>query len=130
MLRKNIRDNEQADGEEQIAADRSEDLGEIVLASRTKWCRENYGDMKTGTWTWRACSLTCAKKAFSQYSWSVRTRAIRSGATVLITDAINSIHRTGMRCTKMPVAILVSVPAMRDGTTCSDALRAEVPWTC
>jgi hypothetical protein len=31
MLRENIGDNEQADSEEQIAANRSEDLGEIVL---------------------------------------------------------------------------------------------------
>lgn len=53
--------------------------------------------------------------------------ANRSGATVLITAEINSIHRTGIRCTKTPVATLVSAPATRDGTTCSDAMRAEAP---
>lgn len=48
---------------------------------------------------------------------------------MLITDEINTVHKTGMRFTKMPVEMLVSAPAMRDGRTCSDAPSAEVPWT-
>jgi hypothetical protein len=106
-----------------------------------EWCTEGIWGQKdsarvlgyeetTRSGLWGACLLTCAKKAFSQYSRSVRTRAIRSGATVLIAEEINTVHKTGMRFTKMPVEILVRAPAMRDGRTRSDAPRAEVPWTC
>lgn len=74
--------------------------------------------------------LTCAKKAFFQYVSSTLITAISSGATVLIVDEINNIHSTGMRCTKRPVQILVRAPATREGTTCSDAVVAELPCTC
>lgn len=49
---------------------------------------------------------------------------------VLIAEEMNTVHNTGMRFTKMPVEMLVRAPAMRDGSSRSDAPRAEVPWTC
>lgn len=74
--------------------------------------------------------ITCAKKAFFQYSWSVGIRAIKTGATVLMAEEIKTAHKTGMRFTKIPVEMLVRAPAMRDGSTRREAPRAEVPWTC
>ena len=116
MLGEDVGDDEQADGEEKIAANRSENLGEIVsttcsrMVYRGLWGQEDSArvlgcEETTRPGMWRACLLTCAKKAFSQYSWSARTRAIRSGATVLITEEINTVHKTGIRFTKMPVEI-------------------------
>lgn len=71
--------------------------------------------------------LTCAKKALYQYGHSGWTRAIRSGATALIPDEMNTTHMTGMRFTNMPVEMLVRAPAMREGRICSDAPSAEWP---
>jgi len=54
MLWKNIGDNEQADCEEQIAADRSEDLSEIVLVILGQMVQRELRDMEIvqGTWMW------------------------------------------------------------------------------
>lgn len=71
--------------------------------------------------------LTCAKKAFSQYVWSTRTRAIRSGAAVLSTEEARTVHRTDMRLTKTPVERFTRAPARREGRTRREAPSAEVP---
>jgi hypothetical protein len=52
-------------------------------------------------------------------------RAIRSGATALMPEEINTDHMTGMRFTKMPVEKLVRAPATREGRIRSDAPSAE-----
>lgn len=44
---------------------------------------------------------------------------------VLFAKDINTVHTTGMQLTKMPVEILVRAPAMRDGGTRGEALRAK-----
>jgi len=59
----------------------------------------------------------------------MRTSAINRGATVLIAPAARTAHSTGMRLTKMPVKMLVTVPAMRDGRTWREVLMAVEPWT-
>jgi len=73
---------------------------------------------------------SCATSAFCQYGWSIRMMAIKSGAMVLITPEMNSIHKADTQCAVIPVAMLTIAPAAREGATCTDALPAEEPWTC
>lgn len=59
----------------------------------------------------------CATKAFSQYTWSVRTRAINKAETVLTIVVMRTVQNTGMRLTNMPVRMLVIIPATKEGST-------------
>lgn len=60
-------------------------------------------------------------KAFSQYTWSVRTRAIKSGATALNAHETSTVHSTDTRFTKNPVEMFMRLPEIRDGSTRNEA---------